>query len=242
MVQVLLIGDDADDWAERLGGVASQNLQLEAASRPAAGIRSFASTPPDAVVIVADDADRRVAAVIDALRERPLAELIPILVVAPEGDSSFDPPVSAHLSGDADPTDLRAALEEALETELTPDSPQAAAETTDGEAASYLDGDVVLEPLDDESTAETPVDDDAIDQMLQIVRHDDYFAILDVPHSADAQHIRQAYHRRRRRFAPDELDVQLVERRRGALDEIRDALDDAFAVLADPELRKRHRR
>ena len=84
------------------------------------------------------------------------------------------------------------------------------------------------------------VSEEILLRKLKEVRHEDYFTILEIRRGAEGAVIRQAYQRMIGRYDPDRLDFELVHRHYQALSEIRDALEDAWAVLGDPELRRRY--
>ena len=79
---------------------------------------------------------------------------------------------------------------------------------------------------------------DVIRRKLRDVRHEDYYTILEVRRGADGALMRQAYQTLMARFDPETLDFELSRRFFQELAEIRDAFDDAYAVLGDPALRE----
>lgn len=273
MFRLLIIGGPADDWAERLGKVVGDQVDIESARLPSAGIRQFESTPADLVVIADNRGGSRIEILARALRQRPLGQLVPLLFIGPlpEEESVEDKINDLDLVGwlpvKTSATDVVAEVEEALgaeiredETAQEPVSPENTAATPDaGEhgSASYFDGDVVLEPVDEAATpqrvdrnsifrspsgqsskAEQSVDADGIERKLKAVRHEDYYVILEVRRGAESQTVREAFHRLYARFDPESLDFRLVRQFQDEIDEIRDALEDAFAVLGDPDLRQ----
>lgn len=275
MVRLLIIGRPARELADDIDASTCEAVAVEAARRPAAGVRHFESTPAD-LIVVTDDADTdRVQSLADAIRQRPLGKLVPMIAVAPAddtGDRIRQLELVDWHGPDTPTATIVATIEEALETSIRDDqsasgdaattrqtddpvAPEAAA--PDG-SASYLDGDVVLEPVDepdrprrldrdslfDDDGPAAPdgsdVTADELDRKLETVRHDDYYAILEVRRGAESQSVRDAFHRLYNRYDPDSMRFDLVRDRREAIDEIRDALEDAFAVLGDPELRRRY--
>ncbi len=84
------------------------------------------------------------------------------------------------------------------------------------------------------------LDAGALRRKLKEVRHEDYYTILEVRRGAEGPVIRQAYQRLVARFDPEALDFELTQRFFRELDEIRDALEDAWAVLGEPSLRDRY--
>lgn len=79
---------------------------------------------------------------------------------------------------------------------------------------------------------------DVIRRKLKDVRHEDYYTILEVRRGVDGPMVRQAYQTLMSRFDPETLDFELSRRFFHELAEIRDAFDDAYAVLGDPTLRE----
>ncbi len=84
---------------------------------------------------------------------------------------------------------------------------------------------------------ESDVDEATVKRMLRSVRHEDYYAILGVHRGAETPAVRDAYYRQIERFDPQSVDVDLAHRHHLELSEIRDALEDAWAVLGDTDLR-----
>lgn len=84
---------------------------------------------------------------------------------------------------------------------------------------------------------ESDVDEATVKRMLRAVRHEDYFSILGVHRGAETPAIRDAYYRQLERFDDRNVDIDIAHRRHMELDEIRDALEDAWAVLGDSDLR-----
>lgn len=285
MVRLLFIGRPADNWATRIGEIVGDGVDFDTARLPSSGVRRFEETPADLVVAVDNRGDGRVGDLAEAIRQRPLGRLVPLIVIAPPPDDADTRcqrlGLSAWLDTETAPSIIVDTIDEALETDLrtigspnqsgttagdTPsstsgdDSSPRPPDTTGDDGASYFGGDVVLEPVDGDdgprqvdrsSIFRNPdggrdVDDDApdaeaIERKLEAVRHRDYFEVLEVRRGAETQAIREAFHRLYARFDPDRLDFQLLRDHRGAIDEIRDALEDAFAVLGDPELRRAYR-
>ena len=83
----------------------------------------------------------------------------------------------------------------------------------------------------------TRVDADAIRRKLREVRHEDYFTILELRRGAEGPVVREAYRRLSSTFHPNALDFELARTFQDELDEILDALQDAWAVLGDASLR-----
>lgn len=84
---------------------------------------------------------------------------------------------------------------------------------------------------------ESDVDDATVKRMLRSVRHEDYYAILGVHRGAETPAVRDAFYRQVDRYDPSNVDVDVAHRFHLELSEIRDALEDAWAVLGDADLR-----
>lgn len=279
MVRILIIGGGAGTVADAIGEHTGDQVAIDTARLPAAGIRQFESTPADAIIITDRRDGSRVDTLAEAIRERPLGRLVPVLVVAPPVDDVDDRRRQLDLIDwlpiDAPPTAIIDRLQTALDVTFGPSastdsgaSPRQSVSSAaapdeqrpDG-SASYFDGDVVLEPVDDagppprtdgprrqssvfgsarrrNGSDDNPVTADDIDRKLHQVRHEDYYAILEVPRGAGTQMVREAFHRLYARFDPESVPFALVREHRREINEIRDALEDAFAVLGDPDLRE----
>lgn len=83
---------------------------------------------------------------------------------------------------------------------------------------------------------------EVIRRKLRQARHEDYYTLMDVRKGVDELQIEQAYRRLRGRFEPTRLPRPLADRHFHELQEICDALDDAFAVLAAGDLREAYLR
>ncbi len=265
MVRILIIGTGADSLGAALDGASSAAVQVDTARLPAAGIRQFESTPADAIILTDDRGSTTIETLAEAIRERPLGKLTPLLVVAPAGDKSDEQVqqfgLADWLDVDAAPALIVEQLEQQLDVSIATapdgDSPAPVADEThpDG-SASYFDGGVVLEPVDEpppghptNRTAQNPaasqadrfdepLEPAAIERKLKQVRHQDYYAILEVPRGAETQTVREAFAQLYQQFDPDEVPFGILQEHRRDIEEIRDALEDAFAVLADPTLRE----
>lgn len=284
MIRILCIGREAPARATSLGARLGAEFALEAATMPAAGLRQFEATPPDAVVIL-DATAVRAATLARAIRERPLGQLIPLLIVAPP-PADADRSIADHWL-DIDPSDaaIGAAVLQALDLPAPPaphvpppaeplgashpSSPPAyfIQEIDSSDASGLFDAfdhpapqadDLRLRDtafsrprslshasifpssgsrLHDLNAVQGAVDATAIKQKLQAVRHRDYYEILGVGRGAEGALVREAFHRLYLQFDPDQLTFSLAQQYDAQLAEIRDALEDAWAVLGDPVLR-----
>ncbi len=82
------------------------------------------------------------------------------------------------------------------------------------------------------------LDEAELRRKLKSVRHEDYFVILEVPRGAETAGIREAFHRMTGRFDNNRISFDLQHRYHAELAEVRDAFEDAWAVLGDPKLRQ----
>lgn len=155
-------------------------------------------------------------------------------------------PTQASLAPRADQTPVGQVEQPSRSAEPQPPSPEPARvfrageltlEAIDTGATRRVDRDQVF-PQRDYAHPEASVDAEVIRRKLKAVRHEDYYAILEVRRGADTQPIRQAFHRLYARFDARHIDFQTAHAFEDALLEIRDALEDAWAVLGDPALRE----
>jgi hypothetical protein len=291
MIRILLIGRQAAAWGERLERRAGDDFEFDTARLPAAGLRQFEATPPDALVVIDSASTKRAATLIAAVRERPLGQLIPVIAIAPPPGEAEHAEVDAWLSPNAPVERLVDALEECLGVEFgQADSPRDAADSNAGswreetpardapksfwgdktpakqapeplkstnEMPQYFIEEIDDEPFDqprrldrssifsspsrrgqDRQSEQARVDQEAVERKLKAVRHEDYYAILEIRRGAEGTVVREAFHRLSRRFDPREMDFEVAHRMEDEIGEIRDALEDAWAVLGDPTLRQ----
>ncbi|QDG53735.1 J domain-containing protein [Persicimonas caeni] len=291
MIRILLIGRQAAAWSERLERRAGDDFEFDTARLPAAGLRQFEATPPDALVVIDSASTKRAATLIAAVRERPLGQLIPVIAIAPPPGEAEHAEVDAWLSPNAPVERLVDALEECLGVEFgQADSPRDSSDSNGGpwrektparDAPKSFWGDKTpakqapeplkstnempqyfIEEIDDEPfdqprrldrssifsspsrrgqerpSEQARVDQEAVERKLKAVRHEDYYAILEIRRGAEGTVVREAFHRLYRRFDPREMDFEVAHRMEDEIGEIRDALEDAWAVLGDPTLRQ----
>lgn len=347
MIRILVIGALGDSISHRLRSYLGGSAAIEFARGPAAGIRELDATPPDAIIIADDVGSPRVEAVVAAIRQRPVGQLMPLVLVCPlpqdmpvaqkvralgisgwlstEASAvemvdvlarELDVPSSTLLRGprpeDAGPamapapqghvgprTQPMGAISGARAPSQTPagygappaapaphsyapvppayeppghagQSPYASHSalhpgalhpatsptpgyTDAGHPHDYAPGYVdeadqtyyrdrrTLFPARDARTSEAQgVDVEAIVRKLRAVRHEDYYAMLEIPRGAEGQTVREAFHRLYTRFDPSQVDFQVAYRYEAELGEIRDALEDAWAVLGDGDVREKY--
>jgi len=82
------------------------------------------------------------------------------------------------------------------------------------------------------------VSEESLRRKLKEARHEDYYTLLEVRRGSETAVLRESYQRLMARFEPSRLDFDLVRRFYEEIAEIRDALEDAWAVLGDPDLRQ----
>ncbi len=355
MVQVLIIGRDAEGWKRSLQ--TWSGLQVRAVTLPSAGIRTFEQASPDIVIVAEPPGSTRAEPMIQAIRERPLGQLVPLIWVAPANAGDADVEATSRVAPDVAPQRLVEELERHLEVQLgrepgstagslagestaattTTPPPGSVAGQPGGESGSVevdrsaarrpgesgergaarsgdapahhsgagrsqqnrgvdqsaepVEGrDYVVEPIDDEPppTEQSPshqsqttgqvsqrsepasdterdsptdgtfggestvfpvagpnggsqmhsgIEATDIERKIQEVRHQDYFAILEIGRDADGGDVRQAYDRLREQYHPDAIDGRLAQSYADDLREIADALTDAVGVLTDDDLR-----
>ena len=90
------------------------------------------------------------------------------------------------------------------------------------------------------AAAQDQVTEEVIRRKLAQVRHDDYFAILEARLGSEGAVLRQAYQRLMARFDPEHMEFGLAHKFYPELEEIRDAFEDAWAVLGEAHLRQRY--
>ncbi|GEM_PF-5097483 len=236
-MRLLVVGEDADTEANRLRAAAGPGWELRAVRLPAAALRTLEDWSPDAILLAVRAARRN--AWIEAIRGRPLGQLVPLLMLGGSDarqSQRDDDALDVVLSGDASARAVLDAAEGELSGRPSPhDKATTRAPATERRGYS-------LEPVD--SAGSTASDQmppaatkPAVDRKLEEVRHSDYFAILELEPTADRSTIQRAYRRLKRQFERDRLADTLLNERTEALDEIHEALDDALAVLSDDGLR-----
>ncbi len=97
-----------------------------------------------------------------------------------------------------------------------------------------------LFPVRSIPTKEGELSEEMVRRKLKEVRHEDYFTILEVRRGAETPVIKDAYMRIMARYDGARLDFELVHRCYQELAEIGDAIEDAWAVLGDNDLRRRY--
>jgi hypothetical protein len=292
MIRLLVIGRPASGWAQRLQEAVREGAaEVVSARLPAEAVRSFEASPPDAILLVDDMGGPRVRAIVQAIRTRPLGQLLPVVLLCPREDS-MDPDgamqeLGLHdwLAPEVAPLEVWQVFMRALEVpwgELfagppprheqarrepsravapTPPTPLPLPERDEERFGD--DPDIVVEAPPPDPVYIPPVepvarrdraslfplrstvqprqgliDAEAIRRKLRDARHEDYYTVLEIRRGADGLIVRQAFQQMMSRYDHDAIDFELARRFFVELAEIRDALEDAWAVLGDPELRE----
>lgn len=300
MIRLLIIGRDAEKWRQNLGRWEDRSIEIETESLPAAGVRNFSETTPDAVGIAEPDRSPRIEPIATAIRERPLGRIVPILTFGTPYRGEADLDLAGSVGADQGAEVLVGVLEDVLEVSLDPPPDAVVGESAQDQGRGEFDGgmpsgversrpsgdareragderlarelaadqkraqiegaveypDYTIEPLEEApeegggggvqpgrapAGEETPAEPEEIRRKLKEVRHENYFEVLNLLPTSDGDEVRAAYRRLRRRFERDRLDSETAERFEAELEEIRDAFDDARAVLGDDELRALYR-
>ncbi|MFB6265049.1 MAG: hypothetical protein ABEL76_15725 [Bradymonadaceae bacterium] len=228
---MLIIGERAAQWRERLMPWSGRGVAFESARRPSEGIRTFETASPDAVLLVEEPG--RASDLLEALRERPLGRLVEIVALGSvDGHDESEARADVHLDADADASRVVERLEEELGEAIPRDESPA---REGGETRSVAGGD------GEEGEPSTPaLDADAIEDKLRDVRTADYFDVLDIDPASDEETVESAYRRLYARYAPGAVDNDLEDVYRRELEEIADGLIDAYLVLSRPDLRSRY--
>lgn len=116
MVQVLIIGRDAEGWKRSLQ--TWSGLKVRAVTLPSAGIRTFEQASPDVVIVAEPPGSTRAEPMIRAIRERPLGQLVPLIWVAPANAGDADVEATSRVAPDVTPQRLVQELERHLEVQL----------------------------------------------------------------------------------------------------------------------------
>ncbi len=260
MIQLLIIGRSAGQWASKLE-VIGPAMSINTARLPAAGIREIERSPPDAVILEAKSSTRALSLAI-AVKSRPIGEFIPVIAIAPD-DAAENAPGRESVEDLLPPTVDAKVLMRTLETALglepneleTQETPRTLSEPTSPsmvEESEFELEEIIEGPEDDPGPqklssrdifgeragerARIDVDEATIRRKLRAVRHEDYFAILEIPRASETPAVRDAFHRMRDAYTKN-IEFDLAHRYQEDLREIHDAFEDAWAVLGDPDLR-----
>jgi DnaJ-domain-containing protein 1 len=146
--------------------------------------------------------------------------------LSPEADPPSDEPTSHDTEGGARGSEQSFSSEEARNTGI------------DATSGTFGGGSTVFPASGPADSQPSGIEATDIERKIDEVRHQDYFAILEVERTADTDDIRQAYDRMRELYHPDAVNGRLAQSYADDIREIGDALTDAFAVLADRQLRQ----
>lgn len=236
---MLMLCADAAERGELEAAAEARGLALRiVADAPSALLELEGRWPAQLVLSLGHPEEEETALLCRAARRRAasLGEPLRIVMVERAGATLVESEDEARaLGADALLSDLPAeALLEALlpgdrATHLPPEA-SSLEEGSTGRAA------VAHSSTGDAATAVRSMP--SLGEMLERVRHADYFEILGVEREADAETLGVAYVRLRQRFAPQ---AARSETARAACVEISDALADAWHVLGDARLRRSYR-
>ncbi len=93
-------------------------------------------------------------------------------------------------------------------------------------------------PVKEQPQHQGDLSEEQVRRKLKEVRHEDYYTILEVRRGAETPVIKDSFMRLAARYNSARLDFAIVHNCYQELAEIRDALEDAWAVLGDNELRR----
>lgn len=210
-MRVLVIGPDATALSARLRPVAPV-ADFEAARLPAAAVRAFEKSPPDIVVLCGSDVARqRLEAVLAALRARPLGGLVPCAWVG-EGELEG---VELCVDAGVEAIVIVKKLGELIGIEIDDLS-------RDSSPAQRV---------------EAPLSEQLIEAKLRQVRHETYFDVLEVASDVSQPALHAAFSALCDRFSAKHVPEELALRFGEELAEVRDGIEDAFAVLVNDKLR-----
>jgi hypothetical protein len=130
VIRLLIIGGDADWWRDELTGWTGESFEVDTEARPAAGIRNFSETSPDAVAVAEPDGSGNIVPVVEAIRERPLGQVVPIMVLGPSRLEDERLEVAAVVGKPAGGGELIRRLEASLDVEIA-EEPRHAQSTSD---------------------------------------------------------------------------------------------------------------
>ena len=122
MIRLLIIGRNAEQWAQGLGFWDGQTIEVDTETLPAAGLRNFAETSPDAIALAESEQSGRIKPIIEAIREKPLGEIVPVVLVEASLPEEEDLQVSAAIEAGEGAKALVDQLEEILGVDLEPDA------------------------------------------------------------------------------------------------------------------------
>jgi hypothetical protein len=233
VIQLLLIGRASNEWAIRIRRDGPAGLKTIAERLPTAAIRRIDALAPDAVVVIDSGSFGATSTVVDVIRKRSIGLLTPIFVISStEGSGGLEDGVAGHLPLTATVDELVQAILAQLELDVA----DLSSESDPGTYASTEDSEpshTYVPSIQRRATVNSVV----IKEMLRSVRHEDYFAILGVSRTVDTEFVNEAFYREYHRFDPAEIDFSVAQTHYHELLEIRDAIEDAWAVLGSEALR-----
>lgn len=129
MIRLLIIGRDADEWRQGLGFWEGKTIQVDCETLPAAGIRKFGDSSPDAVAIAEPDQSPKIEPIVQTIRERPLGQIVPVLLLGASYLDDEELHVAAAVEASDGAKGLVVELEEILGVNLEPDARHAQTES-----------------------------------------------------------------------------------------------------------------
>jgi hypothetical protein len=112
VIRLLVIGRRAGAWVDALSTWERDDVAVDAAERPAEGIRTFDDVSPDMVAIADPPESHRIEPLVEAIRQRPLGQLVPVAILG-EIEREFDD----ELERASNPRELRRLVLSAFELE-----------------------------------------------------------------------------------------------------------------------------
>ena len=236
MIRILLVGRTSAAIAAKMND--ASDVEVDYAALPAAAVRQMEAQPPDLVCIVDEQVSARTDLLVQGIRARPLGQLSPIIMIAPPAPASLQTLtelVDRWLDLSVTPTEIIGHAFSLLGVDRAPDNVIAA---IDDEVPYYIEEIVEVAPKPTPTRVDSTLDADAIRRKLRAVRHEDYFVILEVGRGAETTAIREAFYRLTRLFDLRSAPFEVASEFEPELLEISDAIEDAWAVMGDPDLRR----
>lgn len=120
MIRLLIIGRDAEQWRRGLNDWAGKTLDVACETLPAAGIRNFGDSSPDAVAVAEPDQSPKIEPIVEAIRERPLGQIVPVVLLGASYVEDDDLHIASAVGADEGPEGLVGRLESILDVDLAP--------------------------------------------------------------------------------------------------------------------------
>jgi len=120
VIRLLIIGRDAERWRDRLNGWAGKTLDIACETLPSAGMRNFADNSPDAVAIAEPDQSPKIEPIVEAIRERPLGQIVPVVLLGATFVDDEKLHIASAVDTEAGGEALVGELESILDVDLEP--------------------------------------------------------------------------------------------------------------------------